>query len=63
MYEELINSNNSLSGRIKELELELKQLKAKYECVKAFAKGVSFNSPIQYEKLREEIKRIESEET
>lgn len=62
MYEELINSNNSLSSRIKELELELKQLEAKFKCVDAFAKGMSFNNPIQYEKLTEELKRIEEEE-
>ena len=60
MYEELINSNNFLSKRNKELELELKQLKAKYKCVKAFAEGMSFNSPIQFDKLKEEIDRIES---
>jgi len=61
MYEELINSNNSLSSRIKELESELKELKAKFKCVDAFAKGLSFNNPIQYEKLTEELKRIEEE--
>ena len=62
VYEELINSNNSLSSRIKELESELKELKAKYKCVNAFARGLSFNNPIQYEKLTEELKRIEEEE-
>ena len=62
MYEELINSNKSLSNRIKELEKENRQLKSKYKCVKAFAEGMSYNSPLQYDKLKEELDRIESEE-
>ena len=61
MYEDLINSNNLLTTRIKELEKEREQLKIKYRCVKAFAKGMSFNNPIQYNKLKEELKRIEEE--
>ena len=61
MIEELIKSNNSMSNRIKELEKELNNYKARFNCVKEFAKGMSFNNPLQYEKLKEELKRLEED--
>ena len=61
MWEDLINSNKSLSEHIKELEKELNKLKAKYKCVQQFAKGMSYNNPMQYEKLKEELKRLEED--
>jgi hypothetical protein len=62
MIEDLIKNNNSLVSRIKELEKELSLLKIKYKCVKEFSRGMSFNNPMQYEKLKEELKRIENEQ-
>jgi len=61
MYEELVQINNDLTSRINELEKELKLIKIKYECVDAFAKGMSYNNPLQYEKLTEELKRLEED--
>ena len=61
-FNELVKNNNSLVSRIKELEKELSLLEKKYKCVKAFSKGMSFNNPLQYEKLKEELKRINNEE-
>ena len=61
MYEELVQINNDLTSRMNELEKELKLIKTKYECVNAFAKGMSYNNPLQYEKLTEELKRLEED--
>ena len=59
MYEALINSNKSLIKHIEEIEKKEKIMKEKYKCVEEFAKGMSYNNPLQYAKLEEELKRIE----
>jgi hypothetical protein len=61
MYEDLINSNKSLTKHIDELVKELNKIKEKFKCVEEFAKGMSYNNPMQYEKLKEEIKRIDED--
>lgn len=61
MYDELVKTNNLLTNRIEELEKELKKQKAKFQCVLEFAKGMSFNNPMQYSKLEEELKRQEED--
>ena len=56
-----MQNNNLLSIRVKELEKELKKYKEKFRCVKEFSKGMSYNNPLQYEKLKEELKRLEED--
>jgi hypothetical protein len=61
MYEDLIKSNISLVEDNSKLKSNNKKLESKNRILLEFAKGVSFNSPLQFDKLKEELRRIDNE--
>lgn len=61
MYEDLIQSNNALSVSISELKKEIEHLELKINILSEFSKGMSYLNPLQYEKLKEELKKIDGQ--
>tara|TARA_R100000808_G_C2089673_1_gene110539 strand:+ start:272 stop:499 length:228 start_codon:yes stop_codon:yes gene_type:complete len=59
MFEDLIKDNNALSEINSKLKSDIKKLEKKNNMLLEFAKGVSYNSPLQFEKLEDELRRLD----
>tara|TARA_Y100001938_G_C7963164_1_gene365389 strand:- start:437 stop:664 length:228 start_codon:yes stop_codon:yes gene_type:complete len=59
MFEDLIKDNNALSEINSKLKSDIEKLEKKNNMLLEFAKGVSYNSPLQFEKLEDELRRLD----
>jgi hypothetical protein len=59
MFEDLIKDNNALSKINSKLKSDIEKLEKKNNMLLEFAKGVSYNSPLQFEKLEDELRRLD----
>ena len=61
MYDELVKANNDLTKLLSEERAKNEKLLIKLKALLEFAKSFEYINPMHFEKLKEELKRIDGQ--